>query len=77
MSQQQGNDDNPRGTVPRNPPRGAGQDQAQATAPQAPQHGGVDSGTDASRGTPGVAGEQHGDPSASNRPDDQGRHQRG
>ena len=76
MAQQQGND-NPRGTVPRNPPRGDAQDQAQATAPQTGQQGGaVDSGTDAARGTPDVMGQQQGDRSASNRPENQGKHQR-
>ena len=78
MAQQQGND-NPRGTVPRNPPRGGAQDQAQATVPadeKGRQVGGaVNSGTDAARGTPDVAGQQHGDPSASNRPENKGRHQ--
>lgn len=75
MAQQQGND-NPRGTVPRNAPRGSAQDQAEATAPQGNQQGGaIDSGTDAARGTPDVAGQQRGDPSASNRPENKGRHQ--
>ncbi len=70
MNQQQGND-NPRGTVPHNPPRGDAQDQAQATAPGGSQQqgGAVDSGPHPARRTPGVKGQQGGDRSASNRPE--------
>lgn len=73
MSPQQPQDDTPRGTVPRNPPRGGASDGGQATASQpAAGQQSADSGTDASRGQPGVMGQQGGDASASNRPEQQG-----